>query len=228
MRKTWITAHSGAENTPDNSLEFVAYALQTDADVLELDIRRRSEEDPTLVLSHDETEENVPLLEEAFRMIAVHPTMCINCDLKESGLEHAVLSLAQKCGLLPRILFSGTVNPDCIACEDRDIVLMNAEELVENFYERCETTPEEIEPMIEELCVKCNALDIRTVNLYEGIVSDGVLGILNRHNIKLSVWTVNEPQRQQYFLTNQVMNLTTRRVQSALHIREEVYKNAAV
>lgn len=32
-----ITAHSGADGTKENSLEFVAYAMQTGADALEVD-----------------------------------------------------------------------------------------------------------------------------------------------------------------------------------------------
>ena len=35
-----ITAHSGADGTKENSLEFVAYAMQTGADALEVDVRR--------------------------------------------------------------------------------------------------------------------------------------------------------------------------------------------
>ena len=38
-RKTLITAHSGADGTPDNSMEFVRYALTRQADVLEVDVR---------------------------------------------------------------------------------------------------------------------------------------------------------------------------------------------
>lgn len=37
---TLITAHSGADGTCENSMEFVYYALTTSADVLELDVRR--------------------------------------------------------------------------------------------------------------------------------------------------------------------------------------------
>ena len=37
--RTLITAHSGADSTPENSIEFVKYALTIDADVLEIDVR---------------------------------------------------------------------------------------------------------------------------------------------------------------------------------------------
>ena len=36
---TNITAHSGSDGTPDNSMEFVHYALTTSADALEIDVR---------------------------------------------------------------------------------------------------------------------------------------------------------------------------------------------
>lgn len=39
MGETMITAHSGADGTKENSLEFVAYAMQTGADALEVDVR---------------------------------------------------------------------------------------------------------------------------------------------------------------------------------------------
>ena len=50
--KTLITAHSGSDGTPDNSLACVEYALSTDADAFEVDVRRLA--DGTLALGHDE------------------------------------------------------------------------------------------------------------------------------------------------------------------------------
>lgn len=49
-----ITAHSGADGTKENSLEFVAYAMQTGADALEVDVRMG--ENGILILSHDKTD----------------------------------------------------------------------------------------------------------------------------------------------------------------------------
>lgn len=46
-----ITAHSGCDGTPDNSLEFVRHALQTNADALEVDVRKTK--DGILAISHD-------------------------------------------------------------------------------------------------------------------------------------------------------------------------------
>ena len=54
-----ITAHSGADGTKENSLEFVAYAMQTGADALEVDVRMG--ENGILILSHDKTDEDAKI-----------------------------------------------------------------------------------------------------------------------------------------------------------------------
>jgi len=76
-----ITAHSGADGTKENSLEFVAYAMQTGADALEVDVRMG--ENGILILSHDKTDEDAVRLADVFRMMGKYPGMRINCDLKE-------------------------------------------------------------------------------------------------------------------------------------------------
>ncbi len=47
-----ITAHSGCDGTEDNSLDFIRYALDSDAGCLEVDVRKVWIVD--LVLAHDE------------------------------------------------------------------------------------------------------------------------------------------------------------------------------
>ena len=75
MHSLLITAHTGADGTPDNSLEYVRYALTTNADTLEVDIRPI--DDGTLVISHDEAGlDTVPLAEvchaNGIRTINIH------------------------------------------------------------------------------------------------------------------------------------------------------------
>ena len=41
--KTLITAHTGADSFPDNSLEFVRHAVASEADAFEIDIRKRAD-----------------------------------------------------------------------------------------------------------------------------------------------------------------------------------------
>ena len=87
-----ITAHSGCDETPENSLEFLRTALQSEADAVEVDVRKNGE--GKLILSHDETQKDAVTLEEAFRMIQGVPKKKINCDLKQKGLEEEIYRLA--------------------------------------------------------------------------------------------------------------------------------------
>lgn len=58
---TLITAHSGCDGTPDNSLEFVKHALSCGVDAFEIDVCCR---DGRLFMSHDTTDLECPGLDE--------------------------------------------------------------------------------------------------------------------------------------------------------------------
>ena len=116
-KSTLITAHSGSDGTPDNSMEFENYALGTAVDALEIDVRQAA--DGTLIISHDETGEEAVTLKEVFDAVRGHGKR-INCDLKEYGLEEAVNELAVSCGLAEgQILFSGSGVKTAIFCKFR-------------------------------------------------------------------------------------------------------------
>ena len=56
---------------PDNSMEFVRYALASEGNCLEADIRRNR--DGELILSHDETEEGGGLAGPVFELLKEKP-----------------------------------------------------------------------------------------------------------------------------------------------------------
>ena len=60
--ETLITAHTGADGRPDNSLEFVEYALGCGADTLEVDVRRLpgGNGSETLAIGHDQVGAQAP------------------------------------------------------------------------------------------------------------------------------------------------------------------------
>ena len=101
--QTMITAHSGADGTPDNSLVFVRHALTLPVDALEVDVRRGADGAPAL--GHDAAGSDAPRLDEVFALVQAHPSMQINCDLKEPGLEETVYRLALSHGLGGRVVF---------------------------------------------------------------------------------------------------------------------------
>lgn len=221
QKKVQITAHSGADNTPENSLEFVSYALETEADALEVDVRRGA--DGILYLGHNAVEANAPALRQVFEMAAARPAIRVNCDLKEAGMESAVYALAAECGLAGRIIFSGTVDAAVVE-RDRALrqgaeIYLNIEEYVPDIYRRYRETPDFDAQAAQEIAAVCMRHGLRTVNVCERLVTRRFLTVLAAAGIDASVWTVDEPCRLTWFLTQGVRNITTCNVLKALELR---------
>lgn len=217
--QTLITAHTGADGRPDNSLEYVAYALACGADALEVDVRRQS--GGRLTIGHDEAAEDAPLLAEVFRMAAEHPRMKVNCDLKEPGLEAPVCLLAEEAGLLGsgRLIFSGTV--DALHPVPGAEVYLNLEEYVPDLYLNYREKPDFELEAAETVRAVCAKAGIRTVNAYQGLITRRFIETLSGAGIGLSVWTVNETWELSWFLKMGVRNITTRKPALALALREK-------
>lgn len=217
MKQTNWTAHSGADGTLDNSLQFIRYALGTQADALEVDIRRHPCTGE-LVLGHDTVGEHPLTLREVFEQAGRHPFMKINCDLKEPALERQVLTLAQQSGMTDRLILSGTVDvahiPD--AAFRAQQVYWNLEEQIPGYEEQCLRNPAFRLEAMKQMCRLCREADVQVINAYEGFVDRQVLDMVRRHQLKLSVWTVNTVSRMAWFRDQSVHNITTRRIAQAL------------
>lgn len=221
--KILITAHSGSNGTPDNSLECVRYALTTGADALEIDVR--AQPDGTLSLGHDSTDASAPTLREVFRLAAAVPGIKVNCDLKERGLEQAVCTLAEQCGMKGRIIFSGSVDvdtfnkhPELHECAE---IYLNIEEYVPDLYVKYRDIPDFELEAAAAITEVCRAHEISTVNMYQGIITRRFIHTLVENGLSLSAWTVSEEPALAWFLSTEVRNITTRKPALALKMRVE-------
>jgi len=210
-----ITAHSGCEGTPDNSIEHIRTALTCGAEMFEIDVR---EHDGILYLTHNEAENysNLPTLAQCFELTAAHPTMCINCDVKTFGLTTPVIELAKQYGMESRILFTGSVAPE-------ELPLLNASQ--SDWWLSLWCSDHEAEDLAGA-CDTYRELNnlYRIINLDQNMVNDRVLETMRETGHTLSVWTVNrEEMLRRLMPTGVVANITTRTPKLALQIRKEVY-----
>lgn len=215
-----ITAHSGCDGTPDNSLEFVRHALSTGADALEVDVRKT--EDGSLAISHDPipSGSDRPLLSEVFALIA-DSNMRINCDLKEPDLENAVIDLAETQGLSQRLIFSGSVSLPLVQSHpdihSRVEIYINIEELIPDLYDRirkCDSFSEADVPpeLIAETVEGCRAYGFRVVNVYYELCIPAFLKGMRDAGIGVSAWTVNDPETARRLAqSGSIENITSRR-----------------
>lgn len=229
QKSTLITAHSGADHTPENSMEFVRHALETAADVLEIDVR--TGKDRTLIITHDETDGEAVSLREVFDTVREVPYIRINCDLKETGIEEEVFRLAEECALpVKRILYSGSVSREDLekgGAWRKVEVYWNVEECIPDIYaQECKENAAHGEKGLsgkaaDRLISDCGKYGISVININEKYLNSLFIKKMKENGIGISAWTVNEPERIEKLLECGMHNITTRNLAAALALREK-------
>ena len=209
-----ITAHSGCENTPDNSLEHIQAAISSGAEAFEIDIHM--EENGVLILTHDVPKgcKNIPTLSEAFELTAAHPTICVNCDVKEEFLKAPVIALAREYGLESRIVFTGSYSMD----EIPDLAASDADWWINVFH----ASDDEINGAFEKYASLEN--EYRVFNLSHSMINPEYAARAASCGYYFSVWTVNtEEALRRMMQYSEIVNITTRFPKLALEIRKEIF-----
>ncbi len=244
-----ITAHSGCDNTPDDSLESVAQGIESGADIVEVDVRMNR--DGVLVLSHDSEPgryySDLPALEAAFEIIQAVEGIGINCDVKEALAIPAVLDLTNRLRFpRERLYLSGSVTPEVLRnisdLPRRCHVLWNLEEMLRPLAEeklradgREELLPvlssdpwralREImpdpDPYAGDVVRLAKTFAIETLNIPWQIATEERISFFRQHGLEMSVWTVNEPEQIMKYLRAGVPNITTRNAKVAVQLKTQ-------
>lgn len=228
MFNTMITAHSGSDGMPDNSLEFVKMALSLGVDAFEVDVNMGN--DGELYLSHDSSPDgkygSCPTLRDAFELMKSHPSIKINCDLKVHNIETTVLELSEKMGLTGRVIFSGSVGTDFLrenpGIHNKVDIFLNIEEITDiKKHGWPFESPGKVLNIAETAADLCISLGVKVINIHHVFCTDPVVEIIQKKGIKISAWTVNEEKDINRFLMLGVKNITTRKAANALEIRKK-------
>lgn len=246
MKLPLITAHSGCEQTPLDSMESVERAISLVADVVEMDVRRA--DDGTLYVSHDRQSGDNALekvtLESVFRRIQ-NTELRLNCDIKEPFALCSTLDMAGRFGFgSDRLILTGAVSPEQLAMEptitERASVYLNMEQALKFLYmgkmcaEQTEARFPELmnnaKPFVTDLLQNessvmslirlMKALHVQGINMPHKNLSSSLAEIFRAENILCSVWTVNEMVDIDRCLHLNVYNIATLAVRSAIEHRE--------
>ncbi|MGX7107891.1 glycerophosphodiester phosphodiesterase [Facklamia miroungae] len=194
-----LTAHSGSDNTVDNSPEFVEMILQSGVDAFEMDCQISDQGE--LYLAHDSLQDSSKslLLRDVFEVMLAsnNHKIKINIDCKDEKCAKLALKMADNYSLLDRTLLSGSINLEDIAQKDREKI----------FYNLPETFPLN-QTSIDLANLTYNG--IKVVQLYYGVVTQEVLETIKAAGLELSVWTVNDIQKIDQMFAMGCMNVTTR------------------
>ena len=181
-----VTAHSGAFDTPDNSIEFVEKAIAENCDILEMDVTFRPSGLPVIIHSGAPAEtEGVPL-EEAFLRIAKHPALKMNLDLKSTANLPAVDALLQKYGLADRAFYTG------VSYGWAEIVKQNS--AVPYYINDDFTNGQKRSPAAADAAAKkIIAAGALGLNSHYDDVSPTVVRAMRENGLLVSLWTANSP-----------------------------------
>ena len=218
---TIITAHSGCDGTKDNSTEFIRYALNSEADCMEADVRRNQA--GALILSHNKTEEECVALQEAFRILKQFPEKKMNCDLKEEGLEVSVYQLAGEYGVRHQLIYSGEIDLNLLAEKEKWYpevqVYINPENLQQDFYQWM--AEEGALKKLEELLADVKGYPVSCINMEYHTYTEETIKLLAKMQVMGSAWTVNERDDIRGLLKKGLFNITTRNLTTALELKGE-------
>lgn len=229
--QTNITAHSGCDGTEDNSLKFVDYVLQTEADCLEVDVRAAA--DGTLVLGHDAIGGMPVKLADVFQRLRGKSEVKINCDLKEPGLEPSVYALAEQYNVESQLIYSGAVNPETLdkkqALFPKAEIYLNIEQLVpmlETVQAGGAMEQSVLSKALKEALQKATRYDcLSCINMEYHLLSDETIEKLKELGLRASAWTVNEAEDLCRLLRAGITNITTRSLKKALALRSELVQS---
>lgn len=204
-----LTAHSGSDRTPDNSLSFVEKMLKNDITAIEVDVRLR-ETTQELYLAHDVPADfsEMVLLEEVFAYLVDYPTVQINCDLKEENLEKQIIALSKKYIHKNQMIFSGSVDLENIPMAWRENVFYNLENILPDVYKNNgkKLIPEEMDDVIA--FAKANQIGV--INAHYRLAEDSLIETFHQAGLQLSLWTVNDFSLIDDYVEKGIYNVTTR------------------
>ena len=207
---TVITAHSGCEGTPPNSLAHILAAIESGAEMVEVDIRAHGE---SLYLSHDVAEDSASCVsfETFMSLISDVPALRVNCDVKTDGLILPVMEVANRYGQGWRILFTGQ-------CNHRGELIESAgAELWTSLWPTGDN-----ETAVREACETYRGVGEPILNLHYSMISEENYAYLRERGMDFSAWTVDDETVLRRLLEMGITNITTRKPRLALALRDEI------
>ncbi|SHE31965.1 glycerophosphoryl diester phosphodiesterase [Marinitoga hydrogenitolerans DSM 16785] len=219
--KPLITAHSGCNDTEDNSFEHIYSAINSSADIIEVDIDMSK--DKVLVLSHDPfiyknsghfektsnvinnilRKNGVISLEEVLKDINMK--IHLNLDLKSEDVIEPVITLLKKLNYTEKIIFSGCSSSWVMKLRELDdnyAIFLNSQEFEY-------LTKEDISifnKTLIKIAIKTGAIGI---NINYKLCNENLVYNAHLNGLFVQVWTVDRKEDMKKMIRMNVDGITT-------------------
>ncbi len=210
-----VTAHAGCLDTEANTPESFRAALAFPVDCLEADVRFTPENVP--YLAHDALaaplRDKAMSLADLLRLVAPHPGVRLNLDIKEYTGIGKMSDLVTRSGIRSRVLLTG-ITADVVGRVRKEgdglPYLLNASpSLRERF----------TDAGAAELAGRIRESGARGLNVHHRLLTARLARRLRAAGLSVSVWTVDDVRRMRRMMRLSVDNITTRRIDTLLALR---------
>ena len=212
-----VTAHTGCEDTEDNSLDSIRKGYESGADIVEFDLNFTSNGEA--VLSHDEPQSVCVTLDEAFALIAELPDLKVNVDCKSIANLKVVTELAQKHGINDRIFYTG------IREENIKVVREQTPDIAYWLNFDVDVEKNTNEEYLISLAKKTREVGAMGININYGTCSKQLVDVFHREGLQVSIWTVNKKFDMVKTVPFCADNITTRNPSQLVEIIELIKGN---
>ena len=200
-----VTAHSGCEGTPDNSMEFIRKGVEINAQILEVDVTFRADGTPVLIHKEQADADEGLLFDEAVRYISENSdTVRLNLDLKSTANLPEVVRILDRYGMRERCFYSG-VNADFVEAVRADGELPYYLNTTITRWKK--HSPKELNAALERV-KKSGAIGINCSLKY---ASKEMVELFRENGLLVSYWTANSKKEMIKLLNIAPDNITTRR-----------------
>ncbi len=209
-----ITAHAGAFNTEENSLESVQAAIDNNVEVFEIDVRRRLNGD--IVMNHDIVVTNYDGIElnEVFSMLQ-DTDINLNLDIKETKVLDELYDLLEEYGLVDRTVLTGLETSNIEALKESKCA--NIPYYLNYQPSRSKIFDDEYKEKLLNTLKETGAIGI---NCNYSYASSTLASLMHDNGYKLSVWTVNNRYTMRRMLVIGPDNITTKKYDKLANLIE--------
>ena len=200
-----ITAHAGAYETQDNTLESIRTILshKDEIDVIEVDVTFRDDGTPVIIHAGNAGVDGGESLDEALGLIAKESDLMVNLDLKNFNPDFipSVVELVNRHGLQKRAFWTG------IDAEFMDVVTKCSPTIPR--YLNCKLILRH-QKDIEAIAAIIEKYDCEGANMHFASTSHRLAELLHDRGRKLSLWTCNNEAEVKIAMSYNPDNITSR------------------
>lgn len=195
-----FTAHTGCMGTKANSLDSIDCGYRSGAGIVEFDLNFNNDGEP--VLSHDKPKGGEVTLEEAFKKISEYEKLKVNVDVKSDLHLEIVKPLAEKCGIVDRIFFTGIHDGFVESARKTGVMYYLNVKVGKPLFGR--------KKYYMSLVQKVKEAGAIGINFNKKNATDELVRIFHENGLLVSIWTVDKAKDMNRIIRLSPDNITTR------------------